>query len=181
MVNTRPVFIYLINIVKYIINKKGINMIEDKLIKLLSEKNMTITTAESCTGGMISSRLVNVSGASAVLNEAYVTYSNEAKSRNLGVSKETIDKYGAVSEETAKEMVEGVAKRAFTDCAIAVTGIAGPDGGTKEKPVGTVYAGYYICGESFVERYNFQGDRYEIRKKTTDEVLTRIYKELQRK
>lgn len=156
-------------------------MIEDKLIKLLNEKNMTITTAESCTGGMISSTLINVSGASAVLNEAYVTYSNEAKSKNLGVNKETIDKYGAVSEETAKEMVEGVAKRACADCAIAVTGIAGPDGGTKEKPVGTVYAGYYICGKSFVERYNFHGDRYEIRKKTTDEVLTRIYEELQRK
>lgn len=157
------------------------NMIEDKLVEFLIDKKLTITTAESCTGGMISSALVNVSGASGVLNEAYVTYSNEAKMRNLGVKEETLKLYGAVSEETAKEMVLGVVLKTDSDCAIAVTGIAGPDGGTPDKPVGTVYAGYYICGETHAERYNFSGDRYEVRRKTTDTVLTRIYEELQRK
>lgn len=149
--------------------------IEEKLVALLRNKKMTVTTAESCTGGMISATLVNVPGASRVLNEAYVTYSNEAKMRLLGVSKATLDTVGAVSEETAYQMAQGAAKAANADCAISVTGIAGPDGGTPDKPVGTVYAGFYVCGDITVVRYQFDGDRFTVREKTVQSVLEELY------
>ncbi|MBR1816426.1 MAG: CinA family protein [Lachnospiraceae bacterium] len=148
---------------------------EEQLVKYLIENKMTITTAESCTGGMIASTIVNVPGASWVLNEAHVTYANEAKTKILGVKKETLETYGAVSEETAHEMAEGAVKAADADCAIAVTGVAGPDGGTDEKPVGTVYAGYYVNDRIVVERYNFDGDRYEVRRQTADKTISRLY------
>lgn len=148
---------------------------EEELVKYLIDNKLTVTTAESCTGGMISSTLVNVPGASWVLNEAYVTYANEAKEKLVGVKHSTLEEYGAVSKETAYEMAEGAAKAADADYAIAVTGIAGPDGGTDDKPVGTVYAGYYIMGKILVERYNFDGDRYEVRKATTDTAIKRLY------
>lgn len=146
-----------------------------KLINFLREKGYTITTAESCTGGLISATLVNVAGASYVLNEAYVTYANSAKERLIGVRHETLCEHGAVSEQTAYEMAKGAAKAASADCAIAVTGIAGPDGGTKDKPVGTVYAGYYVCGRIIVEKYQFDGDRYEVRQQTARKTIDRIY------
>ncbi len=152
-------------------NKAKFSSIEEELVAILIEKKYTITTAESCTGGMISSAIVNVAGASRVLNEAYVTYANEAKMRILGVKKETIDKYGVVSEETVKEMAEGVARAAKADCAIAVSGIAGPDGGTQEKPVGTVFAAFYVLGQVKVVKYNLSGDRYSVRKQTTNAVI----------
>ncbi|MCM1082590.1 MAG: CinA family protein [Clostridium sp.] len=147
----------------------------ERLINILRKKGCTITTAESCTGGLISATLVNVAGASFVLNEAYVTYANSAKEKLLGVSHETLCEHGAVSEQTAYEMAVGAAKAASADCAIAVTGIAGPDGGTADKPVGTVYAGYYICGRVVVERYQFDGDRYEVRQQTALKTIDRIY------
>ena len=150
------------------------NKYTEKLVEILMDKKLTITTAESCTGGMISSAIVNVPGASWVINEAYITYSNEAKNRLLGVKNETIEKYGVVSEETAREMVIGAAKAAKADCAISVTGVAGPDGGTKEKPVGTVYAGFYCKGVVEVVRYNFSGDRYEVRCKTTQNTIEKM-------
>ncbi len=149
--------------------------IEEKLVALLRDKNMTVTTAESCTGGLISAALVNVPGASRVLNEAYVTYSNEAKMRLLGVSKATLDTVGAVSEETAYQMAQGAAKAANADCAVSVTGIAGPDGGTPDKPVGTVYAGFFVRGNISVIRYQFDGDRLSIRKKAVQSVLEKLY------
>lgn len=145
--------------------------IEEQLINALRKKNLTITTAESCTGGMISSALVNVPGASFVLCEAHVTYANEAKEKILGVSHRTLEEKGAVSEETAYEMVAGAAKIANADCAIAVTGTAGPDGGTEQKPVGTVYAGYYYKGKITVKRYQFSGNRYDVRRQTTEKTL----------
>lgn len=148
---------------------------EEELVKYLIEKKLTITTAESCTGGMISSTIVNVPGASWVLNEAYVTYANEAKEKLVGVKHSTLEEFGAVSEETAYEMVRGAADSAGADLAVAVTGIAGPDGGTPDKPVGTVYAGYYVKGKIIVERYNFDGGRYEVRKATTDTTIKRLY------
>ncbi|MCM1460889.1 MAG: CinA family protein [Bacteroides sp.] len=147
----------------------------ERLIKTLQEKGYTITTAESCTGGMISSTLVNVPGASDVLSSAYVTYANAAKEKILGVKHETLNQYGAVSAETAREMAEGAARAASSECAIAVTGIAGPDGGTKEKPVGTVYAGFFVCGTVIVERYLFSGSRYEVRYQTTLKTIDRIW------
>ena len=148
---------------------------EEELVKYLIDNKLTITTAESCTGGMISSTIVNVPGASWVLNEAYVTYANEAKEKLVGVKHSTLDEFGAVSKETAYEMAEGAGRTANADLAIAVTGIAGPDGGTPDKPVGTVYAGYYIKGNIVVERYNFDGGRYEVRKATTDTAINRLY------
>ena len=128
-----------------------ISILAEELVTVLKEKNFTICTAESCTGGMISASIVDVPGASYVMNESYVTYSNEAKERILSVKKESLELYGAVSEQVAKEMAEGVARVADANCAIAVTGIAGPDGGTKEKPVGTVFAGFYFGGKTTVK------------------------------
>lgn len=154
---------------------KNIKDNSERLINILREKGYTITTAESCTGGLISATLVNVVGASYVLNEAYVTYANSAKEKLIGVRHETLCEHGAVSEQTAYEMAKGAAKAASADCAIAVTGIAGPDGGTEDKPVGTVYAGYYVCGRIIVERYQFDGDRYEVRQQTTLKTIDRIY------
>lgn len=154
---------------------KNINDNSERLINFLREKGYTITTAESCTGGLISATLVNVAGASYVLNEAYVTYANSAKEKLIGVRHETLCEHGDVSEQTAYEMAKGAAKAASADCAIAVTGIAGPDGGTEDKPVGTVYAGYYVCGRIVVERYQFDGDRYEVRQQTALKTIDRIY------
>ncbi|EKQ50449.1 MULTISPECIES: competence/damage-inducible protein A [unclassified Clostridium] len=141
--------------------------IEEVVAKLLIEKNLTISTAESCTGGMIASSLINYPGISEVFLEGAVTYSNEAKHNRLGVSNETLNKYGAVSEETAKEMAIGIAKTAKTDVSIVTTGIAGPEGGTEEKPVGLVYIGVYVQGEVTVQRCIFKGNRNKVRLQAT--------------
>ena len=117
--------------------------IEFEVAKLLEQKKLHVTTSESCTGGLIAGTLVNVPGISAWFGEGYVTYSNEAKVKLLGVSHETLATYGAVSAETAEEMAKGAANVADADASVAVTGIAGPDGGTVEKPVGLVYIGCF--------------------------------------
>ena len=145
-------------------------MIEQELVSLLKDKQLVITTAESCTGGMIASRIVSVPGASAVFKEGYITYSDEVKSRVLGVKKSTLEQYFAVSAETAGEMAEGAAKIANADIAISVTGVAGPD---KEdgKPVGLVYIGCSYKGRISVREYNFTGERADIRNAATDEAL----------
>jgi nicotinamide-nucleotide amidase len=113
--------------------------LEAVIVRLLTERGQTIALAESCTGGFIAHRLTNVPGASAVLRAGYVTYSNEAKQDLLGVQDATLAAHGVVSETTVREMAEGARRRAKADYAIAVTGIAGPGGGSEEKPVGTVY------------------------------------------
>ena len=110
--------------------------LEERLVKMLLDRNEKVSTAESCTGGMVSSHLINYPGISSVFMEGCVTYSNEAKMKSLGVKKETLDKFGAVSEETAREMAEGIAKRHNTNIGLSTTGIAGPEGGSEEKPVG---------------------------------------------
>ncbi len=138
---------------------------------LLIKNNLKISTAESCTGGMIASRLVSISGISNVFLEGAVTYSNEAKVRTLNVKEETLKKYGAVSEETAREMAEGMAKRTGSDIAVVTTGIAGPGGGTEEKPVGLVYIGLYYKGEVFVYKNIFNGNRQAVRTKATVRAL----------
>ena len=107
----------------------------------LTEKNLTVATAESCTGGLVAAKLVNYPGISAALHEAHVTYANEAKIKYCGVKKETLEQYGAVSEQTAREMAQGLRERSGADIAVSTTGIAGPSGGTKDKPVGLVYVG----------------------------------------
>ena len=142
-----------------------------RLINRLIELNYTITTAESCTGGMISSSLIDVAGASSVINECHVTYSNKAKMKYLGVQEKTLEQYGAVSEQTAYEMVQGALKLANANAAIAVTGLAGPGGGTIQKPVGLVYIACNILGEIEVKKYNFTGDRTEIRRQTTMQAI----------
>ena len=145
--------------------------IEKVVGDLLIKNNLKISTAESCTGGMIASRLVSISGISDVFLEGAVTYANEAKVRTLNVKEETLKKYGAVSEETAREMAEGMAKRTGSDIAVVTTGIAGPGGGTEEKPVGLVYIGLYYKGEVFVYKNVFNGNRQAVRTKATVRAL----------
>lgn len=145
--------------------------IETVVGELLIKNNLKISTAESCTGGMIASRLVSISGISDVFLEGAVTYSNEAKVRTLKVKEETLKSFGAVSEETAREMAEGMAKRTGSDIAVVTTGIAGPGGGTEEKPVGLVYIGLYYKGEVFVYKNVFNGNRQTVRTKATVRAL----------
>ena len=152
--------------------------LEMALTKLLIKKKYTMTTAESCTGGMIAARMVNAPGVSAVLKSGFITYTNEAKEELLGVSHDTLEKFGAVSRETAEEMAEGAAKAAHTDAAVAVTGIAGPDGGTKEKPVGLVYIGVNVRGNVEVREYHFSGSRQKIRESVTAAALTFLREKL---
>ena len=151
----------------------------EEVVKMLKNAGMTVTTVESCTGGLISATLVDVAGASAVLNQAYVTYANEAKQSLVGVKTETLEAYGAVSEQTAREMAEGGAKAANADAALAVTGIAGPDGGTAEKPVGLVYIGCHVNGNTVVERNVFSGTRREVREQSVGAALALLKRQLQ--
>ncbi len=152
--------------------------LEESVVELLAQKKMTVTTAESCTGGLIAGTLVNVAGASDVLNEGYVTYSNDAKERLVGVKHETLEEYGAVSEQTAREMAEGAAKAAGADAALSATGIAGPGGGTEEKPVGLVYIGCYVNGETTVKECRFEGSRMENRLHTVETALQLLLRQL---
>ena len=144
---------------------------EEQVVRLLKERNLTITAAESCTGGLIAGTLVNVAGASDVFGEAYVTYSNEAKQRLVGVRPETLEQFGAVSEETAYEMAAGAARAVGADVGLSSTGIAGPGGGTPEKPVGLVYIGCCVRGEVQVRRLNLHGDREQNRMDTVKAAL----------
>ena len=157
----------------------GEKSLEEKVVELLAERHYTVTTAESCTGGLIAGTLVNVAGASDVLNEGYVTYSNGAKERLVGVGHETLEKYGAVSEQTAREMARGAAKAAGADAALSSTGIAGPGGGTPEKPVGLVYVGCFLNGKSFVKECRFGGDRMENRINTVETALLMLKEALE--
>lgn len=149
--------------------------IEEKVVAKLKEKRMQVTCAESCTGGMIASTLVNVAGVSDVFRESYVTYANDSKHKLLGVEEGTLESYGAVSRQVAEQMARGAARAAAADAAVAVTGVAGPDGGTQEKPVGLVYIGCYVNGKMAVTENHFQGNRLEIRKQTTQAALTLLY------
>ena len=152
--------------------------LEESVALLLLEKGMTISTAESCTGGLVAATLIKYPGISSVFMEGAVTYSNEAKINRLQVSEETLSKYGAVSEETAKEMASGIAKTAKTDIGISTTGIAGPGGGTNEKPVGLVYLGLSIKGKVMCKKLNLEGDRDSIRNAATSEALNWLKAEL---
>ena len=152
--------------------------LEESVIRLLEEKKMTVTTAESCTGGKLSGRLLNVAGASGVYNEGYITYANASKEKILGVKHETLETYGAVSEQTAAEMALGAAKAAGADAALSVTGIAGPGGGTAEKPVGLVYIGCAVNGEVTVREYRFTGNREKNRDYAVARAITLLREEL---
>ena len=154
-------------------------VLAEEVVKMLKAAKMTVTTVESCTGGLLSGTLVDVAGVSDVFNQAFVTYANEAKHSLVGVNQETLDSYGAVSEETAREMAEGGAKAAKADACLSVTGIAGPDGGTAEKPVGLVYIGCQVNGNTVVERNVFSGTRREVREQSVLAALKLLKKQLQ--
>lgn len=138
-------------------------MTENRLLELLSKHHLKIATAESCTGGLVAGVLCDISGISAHFEEGYITYSEEAKMRNLGVQADTIAHYGVVSCEVAEEMAMGAAERANAECAIATTGVAGPTGGTEDNPVGTVCFACVVKDQVLTERMIFSGTRMEIR------------------
>lgn len=140
--------------------------LEQAVVKLLQQNNYTVTTAESCTGGLLTGRLVNVAGVSDVLKEGFITYSNEAKMKYLGVSADTLQAFGAVSAQTALEMAKGAALAACSDTSLAITGIAGPDGGTGDKPVGLVYMACHVKGKLSVKEYRFMGNRQKVREQS---------------
>lgn len=146
--------------------------LEKAIIDLLLANDLTVTCAESCTGGLLSARLINVPGVSEVYKAGVVTYSNKAKRRLLGVKKPTLDKHGAVSAKTASEMAKGAAMLAKADVSVAITGIAGPDGGTKEKPVGLVYIACAVKDNVTVKEYHFKGNRGKVRESTVAAALT---------
>lgn len=167
-------------VVKELKNRFGMNVyttdenvtLEQAVVDLLLANHLTVTTAESCTGGLLSAKLINVPGVSEVFKSGHVTYSNKAKHKLLGVKKPSLDKYGAVSESVAKEMVKGAALFSKADVAVAITGIAGPDGGSEEKPVGLVYIACSVCGKIKVKEYNFSGNRNKIRESSVIAALT---------
>lgn len=145
--------------------------LEKSVADLALANRLTITCAESCTGGMLSARLINVPGISEIYKSGVVTYSNKAKRRLLGVKKSTLQKHGAVSEKTAEEMAKGAAVMFKADVAVAITGIAGPDGGTETKPVGLVYIACHVKGKVTVREYRFSGNRTKIRESAVSAAL----------
>ena len=146
--------------------------LEKSCVDLLLANGLTISTMESCTGGLVAGRLINVPGVSEVFKAGYVTYSNKAKRKVLGVKQSTLKKYTAVSEKVAKEMAEGTSLLTKADVTISVTGLAGPEGGTEEKPVGLVYIGCSVKGKTKVEEYRFGGSRAKIRESAVVAALT---------
>ena len=140
----------------------------------MSEKKLTIACAESCTGGLLTSRLTNVAGSSAYVQGSIVSYSNEVKNEILHVKAETLKNFGAVSEQTARQMSSNVRELFKTDIGASITGIAGPDGGTAEKPVGTVYISVSNADKIIVKRFNFSGNRIEIKNQSCDAALNMI-------
>jgi len=155
----------------YVYSTREEETLEMAVVRLLKKLELTVSTAESCTGGLLAARLVNVPGVSDVFREGFITYSNKAKRKILDVGKGTLKKYGAVSEQTAKEMATGGVFATDSDVCIAITGIAGPDGGTEEKPVGLVYIACYLKDKVSVEQYLFKGNREKIREQAVVKAL----------
>ena len=146
-------------------------MTNSEIISKLIEKNITLATAESCTGGSLGKIITSVSGVSQIYGYGFITYANEAKEKILGVPHEVLETVGAVSSETALAMAEGARRVSGSDIAVSVTGIAGPTGGTPEKPVGLVYIAIADKNGSEFRKLNLSGDRDEVRRKTCDEVF----------
>ena len=148
-----------------------------EVTKKLHEKNLSLVSAESCTGGWVAKKITDLAGSSAIFDRGFVTYSNQAKQEMLGVLKNTLDHYGAVSEHVVAEMVIGALKHSQADIALAISGIAGPGGGTDEKPVGTVCFGWMKREEKpVVKTLLLEGDRAEIRRQAVDISLGGIIK-----
>ncbi|MDE6749839.1 MAG: competence/damage-inducible protein A [Lachnospiraceae bacterium] len=148
--------------------------LEKAVVDLLVANHLTITTVESCTGGMLAARLINVPGVSEIFKTGYITYSNKSKRRVLGIKKPLLEKHGAVSSEVAKDMAKRSALFAKADVSVGITGIAGPDGGSEEKPVGLVYIACNVCGRIDVKEYHFGGNRMKIRESSVSAALSML-------
>lgn len=149
-----------------------------QLANILTQRQLTIATAESCTGGSLSSLLTSQSGSSNYFDRGSVTYSNQSKIDMLGVLKETLDEFGAVSEQTAEQMASGVITQAQTDISVSITGIAGPSGGSQAKPIGMVCFGFCILGNCFTSTQQFSGDRTQVIDASVEFALTTLINEL---
>ncbi|MEA4972017.1 MAG: competence/damage-inducible protein A [Candidatus Metalachnospira sp.] len=156
---------------------EGETSMQSAVAEMLVKSGQTIAVAESCTGGLVAAKLIEYAGVSSVLIEGAVTYSNDAKMRRLGVKKETLDKYTAVSAETAGEMAEGIAKTSGADIGLSTTGVAGP-GPSEGKPEGLVYIGIYINGETFIKELNLAGKRNVIRERAAYSALDFLRRKL---
>ena len=148
------------------------------LSQLLTDQSLTLSVAESCTGGSLSALLTSVSGSSTYFDRGYITYSNQAKMDMLDVDAEVLGRFGAVSEQIAFEMVNGVIQNSHSDIAVSITGIAGPTGGTVEKPVGMVCFGFYVKDKHFVKTQHFSGDRETVVASSIDFVIQTLVDEL---
>ena len=143
------------------------------IVEMLTQKGLTLSTVESCTGGLLAGYITDFAGSSGVFTEGIVTYANEAKMR-LGVSEKTLEKHGAVSAECAAEMARALKKRTNTAIAVSTTGIAGPGGGTAEKPVGLVYSCVLTDKEERVYKFNFTGSRADVRRQTVEKTIQNV-------
>jgi len=146
-----------------------------KIINKLIKKNISISVAESCTGGLISNTITKYSGVSKIFSYGIISYSNKAKSKYLSVSKTNLSKFGAVSKEVAEDMINGLYKNEKTQICISTTGIAGPNGGAKLKPVGLVYIGIKINNKNYIFKKIYKGNRLDIQRKTRDFIFRKIY------
>ena len=154
------------------------NGINEELVRLLESKNLKISSAESCTGGLFSALITDVSGASGVFDETIVTYANSAKMRELGVKAATLKRFGAVSHDVAYQMAEGICRRTGADIGVGITGLAGPTGGKTRKPVGTVYVGINIRGSIRVYHLLINGRRDQIREETCRFIFLKLLEEV---
>ncbi|MBW1860272.1 MAG: CinA family protein [Deltaproteobacteria bacterium] len=154
------------------------NSLEQEVARLLLSLGITIAVAESCTGGLICHRLTNISGSSEYLERGVVAYSNRSKIELLGISEQVIEEYGAVSEVCVRAMASGIKRLAGTDLGLSVSGIAGPTGGTSEKPVGTVYIAMAWNEDVQCWKHFFGGSRAEIKQQTSEEALLRVREHL---
>ena len=157
---------------------KNIKELTEKIIQELTKKGQTISFAESCTGGRIVAAFTAISGASEVLHGACVTYSNDIKHQWLGVTQEVLENHGAVSEPCVSQMLDGIQKMSGSDYAIAVSGIAGPTGGTEFKPVGTVYIGLLTPFSKKIFHCNFSGSRDAVQEQSTQFAIEKLAEEL---
>lgn len=158
----------------FIYTEREEETLEQVIVKILKSRKMFLTTAESCTGGLLAGRIVNASGASGAYKQGFITYANEAKESALGVQHQTLEQYGAVSKETAREMAIGALQHAGADVALSITGIAGPEGGSPDKPVGLVYIACTIGEDSEVQEVHLTGNREKIRDYAVVRALTML-------
>ncbi len=156
------------------ITNETLESLAQKLVGILVDRGLSITAAESCTGGLFASFITSVSGSSSCFNGSFVTYSNEMKTSMIGVSVDVLDEYGAVSAQCVEQMCHGAIEKTEANISIAISGIAGPTGGTEQKPVGTVYIGVLFDGKSCIERFVFEGNRQEVRLSAVDKALNMV-------